>query len=364
MSLQIKDGLVMLYYCFDIANEIHLDKVEKVFGKKPEPSELVIERLTPKYIKHRVAPLLVRMPKLVVGKDQFLVDAKLYDFGVVTIRLQKKLDGDLSNLKKVSANFANNKDLENEAKKILEKIKKEIGPSMEKHYIEVDEFFEDYIVFKANSFDKKIKSDELLKNYSAEIGHALRCDSGNLSERELQDAVKNPLSYYDDDLVIVDWNASFVYDREHSYDVIDVLEYALIESLELRTYDTVLDIVLERAYEDVPAKKALGLSPFSSKIDYLSTIKLEVSEIMERVSNSIKLIGDDYLAKVYSAASSRFYMDSWRNSVEKKLDTLEDMYSTLSGRLWDKRLLIVEILMTVLFFVWFFTEIFLVFLGK
>src|SRR3989344_8488855 len=87
MPLQIKDGLLMLYYCFDIANEIKLDKVEKVFGKKPEPAELALERLTPKYIKHRVAPLLVRMNKISVGKDQFLVDVKLYDFGVVTIRI-------------------------------------------------------------------------------------------------------------------------------------------------------------------------------------------------------------------------------------------------------------------------------------
>src|SRR3989338_6712469 len=166
MSLQIKDGLLMLYYCFDIANEIHLDKVEKVFGKKPEPTELVLERLTPKYIRHRVAPLLVRMPKVSVGKDQFLVDVKLYDFGVVTIRFQKKLESTLSELKKISTQFANNKDLENEAKKILEKIKKEIELAIEKHRLQVEEFFEDYIVFKANAFEKKIKSDELLKMYS------------------------------------------------------------------------------------------------------------------------------------------------------------------------------------------------------
>jgi len=364
MSLQIKDGLLMLYYCFDIANEIKLDKVEKVFGEKPKQSELVFERLTPKYIKHRTAPLLIRMGNFSAEKMQFSVDAKLYDFGVITIRFISKLTSDLDVLKKISSKIANSEELPKEAKRILEKIKKEIEPAVEKHIIEVEEFFEDYIIFKANEFDKKIKSEELLKNYSDEIAQALRCDSGSLSNQELKNAVKNPLSYYDDDLVIVDWNSAFVYDREHSYDVIDVIEYALIESLELRTYDTVLDTAIEKAYADLLTKKKFGLSPFSSKLDYLSTIKLEISDIIEKISNFMKLVGDDYLAKVYSTASERFYLDKWRSSVERKLDTVESTYSTLSGRLSNRRLLFVEVLMTILFFVWFITDIAILFLGK
>jgi len=364
MSLTIQNGNLMVYYCFDIANEIKLDKVEKVFGKKPETSELVVERLTPEYIRHRVPPLLVRMGKVKIGKTEFIVKAKIYDFGVVTIIFVSKLRGKLNDLKKLSQKIASSKVLPKEARKFLEKIKQEIEPSMERHKIQVEEFFEDFLIFKVNKFYQKTKIPDLLKDHGKNIAKALRCDAGNLSENEIQDAIKNPLSYYEDDLVVVDWNAAFIYDKKESYDLIDVLEYALIESLELRTYDTVLDIVLEKAYTDISNIKKFSLYPHSKTISYLTEVKVEISDIIEKVSNLIKLIGDVYLAKVYASASERFYMNEWRKSVEKKLDTIESIYSTISGRTWDRRLLLVEVFMTALFVVWFALEMTLLLLGK
>ena len=35
-SLKIKSGNAMVYYCFDIANEIDVDNIETIFGQKPE----------------------------------------------------------------------------------------------------------------------------------------------------------------------------------------------------------------------------------------------------------------------------------------------------------------------------------------
>jgi hypothetical protein len=45
------------------------------------------------------------------------------------------------------------------------------------------------------------------------------------------------------------------------------------------------------------------------------------------VEYSIKLIGDWYSAKLYSLISKKFHLDTWKGYIDKKLDTIEDIYS-------------------------------------
>ncbi len=360
-ELKIAKGSVMVYYCFDIANEIDLDKIETVFGKKPESGEIILERLTPSYVQYKKPPILLRLGKRSIGKFKFELEAKLYRFGVVTVRLWMPIKCSIKNLYQLSSELANNSELEKTARAELEKIKKEIHPKLETHKMDVEEFFEDYIIFEINKFNRKVTPEELLEKYKMDIAHALRCEKGELSRRELLDAVKFYLSYYKDDIVFIDWNAALIFDEKHTYDVTDVLEYAVIELLELRTYDTVLDKVLDKAYSDLLKKTRFSLSPHTKTINYLTEVRLEISDVIEKVENSLKLVGDLYLAKVYTIASGRFYHDKWRKGVEKKLDTLESIYSTLSGRQWDRKLLLVEIFMGALFMAWFLMEIVLLF---
>jgi hypothetical protein len=122
--------------------------------------------------------------------------------------------------------------------------------------------------------------------------------------------------------------------------------------LELRTYDALLDRVLDRAYDDLEKKPSLlTLRPFSSSpiIDYLSEMKLDVSEVIEKVTNSLKLIGDPYLARVYTVAATRFGLAAWQASVHQKLATVESLYELLYERTQARQLLVLELLIVVLF---------------
>ena len=363
-DLRIKSGNAMVYYCFDIANEIDIDKIETILGKMAEKKNIVFERITPSYVQYAKPPILVRMGKRKVGRFNFEVEAKLYDFGVVTIRFWMRIRGPLKGLKELSSKLVNNKRLEDVAREEVKKIKEDVSQVTESHKMQIEEFFEDYIIFEVNKFNRPVKPEELVENYKIDIARALRSEN-RLSMHELLDAIKFHLSYYKDDIVFIDWNAAFIFDEKHTYDVHDVLEYAVIELLELRTYDTVLDRVLDKAYTDMLKSKKFSLSPYSKTMDYLTTVKLEISDIIEKVENSLKLVGDLYLAKVYTVASGRFYHEKWRRSVEKKLETIESIYSTISSRVWDRRLLFVEVFMTLLFTVWFVTELIILFvIGK
>ena len=222
----------------------------------------------------------------------------------------------------------------------------------------------DGIIVEVNKFNMPVTAKELVEKHRLEIGQLLRCEEAELDESQITDSLKQPLSYSKKDLVLIDWNAAFIYDTKHNYDVIDIIEYAVIELLELRTYDTVLDNVLDKAYTDVlKKKKGFSLSPYSKTMDYLAEVKLEISDIIEKVENSLKLIGDLYLAKVYAVAAERFYHEKWRRSVEKKMETVEHIYSTTTSRMWDRKLLLVEIFMTLFFVLWFVTELVIFFVA-
>jgi hypothetical protein len=358
--LIVEQGTFSLYYCFDVGEEIELDKIEKIFGEAPTASRLVYERLTPAYVQYRRAPLLVELGSLELqtGKNMYRAEcrAKLYDFGVITIIFRLLLRGPLHSLMSLSAELIGNPQLYQAAQAQLERLRDELKRAIVQAPYEItkglpgEPDWEDYAIFYVQRFDRPLSARELLPAYGLELARILRSETEPLSDSELADAVKQALSYYEDELAVIDWNATFLYDTRHSYDLPDVLEYAVILLLELRTYDTVLDRVLDRAYDDLARKRrTISLRPFASTIDYLSQVKLDVSEVIEKVTNSLKLIGDPYLAKVYNATATRFYLATWQGSLGKKLDTVEDLYALLHDRTQTRRMLILEILIVLLF---------------
>ena len=236
----------MLYYCYDVSDEIQLKQVESILGQKPEVSKLVSERI-PSYVQYKIAPLLVRLgeQEIILGgkKIKVLAEAKLYNFGVITIRFWLPYSGPLKAMEKLAAEITGNPVLEKVARRQLKGVLLEIRDAMVSAH--KPKFWEDYIMINVNRFDHEIAGLDLLKKAGSDIAANLCCEDEKMSEQEIADALQNPLSYYEDELVLIDWNAAFIYNPRVSYDVADVVEFALISSLELRTYDSLLDRALD-----------------------------------------------------------------------------------------------------------------------
>jgi hypothetical protein len=363
-ELQIRKGVLWLYYCFDVANEITLEKIEKIFGADPTESLLVCERLTPAFVQYRKAPLLVYLGEVQLTIDSKTVKAdcraKLYDFGVVSIIFTVPINGSLAALSQLSSSVVANKTIRSAAEREMQRLREEVSLALQRPHQHSDAW-EDYAIFAVQEFHTPTDTRSLRETYSSEIAKILLAEVDELSETELSDAIRNPLSYYENELAFVDWNVAFIFDPRHSYDVPDILEYAVIMLLELRTYDSLLDTTLEKAYQDLEGRASLlSLSPYSSTSDYLSQVKLGVSEVIEKTTNSLKLIGDIYLAKVYAAAAERFSLDNWEKSVREKLQTIESIYTELYERTMTRRLLVLEVLIVVLFVI----DIFLIFFER
>jgi len=353
-NIQIKKGRIFLYFCFEVANEITLENIEKIFGKSPELSKLEYHRLTPRYIQYKSPPLFVKIENIEINKRKFEITAKMFEFGVITIKFSTSFSGSLKSLQEISYELTENKDIQKKAESSLKKVINEIKGTLINPREEFD--WEDYCIFIVNKFDKKIDAKTLLAQNKKELAYILRSDI-NLSDMEIHDSIKNPIMYTPNDVILTDWNATFIYNTAFtyvphlSYNILDVLEYAVIELLELRVYDDTLDKSLDMAYEDITKEKRikLSLNPFGKTLNQLSQVKLDISSIIDKVENALKLFGDLYLVKIYNAASSRFYLGNWKNSVREKLNTIQNTYSFLYEQTTNRRMVILEIMIVLLF---------------
>jgi hypothetical protein len=349
--LMITQGFVMLYYCFDAGYEIYLAGLEKIRGKTAHQSPLIYKRLTPPYIQYKVPPLLIRLGKkraVVDGKELAIsVDAKIYDFGVITIRFILPLSCTIDQLNELSTLWTESPVLRKKAISEFLKIRTDVLLSIVKPREDAEKDMEDYAIFMIQAFDPSIKAIDLLHNHRTELTGILREEKG-LSESEISDALKKPLSYRDSDLALIDWNGAFIFDPEASYDVPDVIEFALIQLLELRLYDQMLDKIIDDAYDALSSTRH-RLFPFSKTLQNLSRMKLDISEIIDRLMYHLKLIGDLYLAKVYETASNRFYLEHWKSAIRQKLTTIESIYNELSMRIQTNRMIVLEAAIVLLF---------------
>src|SRR2546422_2574812 len=87
----------------------------------------------------------------------------------------------------------------------------------------------------------------------------------------------------------------------------------------MRFLDQQLDDVLERAYELLQPRPTRIGAPGREGPDLrrLARLQLDGAILFEQVTNALKLVGDQYLARVYSLASRRFHLGEWDASITR-----------------------------------------------
>jgi uncharacterized Rmd1/YagE family protein len=70
--------------------------------------------------------------------------------------------------------------------------------------------------------------------------------------------------------------------------------------------------------------------------------------LFEGVTNALKLVGDQYLARLYRLASRRMRLPDWYESITRKLGTVESIYEKLSDQASALRLEALEWIIIVL----------------
>ena len=170
-----------------------------------------------------------------------------------------------------------------------------------------------------------------------------------LSKQESEESTARYLSYYDSDLVVIDWDAALLIDEPRDFDeTLYIMELANLQLAELEAYDRLLDDALERSYRD------LGERPLRSRGDILRElreIRIDMARLNDELSNTTKFFGDWHLARIYERIATRFHLGDWHRTIDGKLKTLDDLYQILKHDQSNRWMVILEATIVLLFII-------------
>ena len=182
-------------------------------------------------------------------------------------------------------------------------------------------------------------------------------DLDHLSRQEADESTGRFLSYYEHDLVVIDWDAALIMDDPRLFDeTLYVMELANLQLAELEAYDRILDDSLDRAYRDLTGRSARGRTQILRE---LREIRIDLARFSDELSNITKFFGDWHLARVYENISARFHLSDWHRTIDKKLQTLDDLYQLLQHDQTNRWMLILEVTIVLLFII----DLVILFLG-
>ncbi|HUI90951.1 MAG TPA: hypothetical protein VLX68_01780 [Chitinivibrionales bacterium] len=352
----IGKGICHVLYAFDIGRATNLSKcLERIPALGGHATLLNKNRRAPKYFGFDPQPLSVvqvsrEIPSIGGRELSRAVSLTFYDFGALSISYDIPVSGALADLRDLSIAVDESETLPAEARRRASNVTKALGDAIDHPLVSVP--VEDYLIFEIGDFELGGPAATLHERAGALLAQVLRAERRSLSESETADALTCRISYGDGDVTLVDWNAAMIFDRD-AEDIRSVLEFANIELLELRFLDYQLDSSLDTSFElSARPQRLLRLVPgWTPRIARrISTMQLEGAILFERVSNAPKLLGDQFLARVYRLASQRFHVSEWNSSILRKLDTIEDFYKQIHDTAASQRLEMLEWIIIALIF--------------
>lgn len=355
-DLTFQRATLRCYRLYDIADEINLEEARKVLSA--DTRRIRLSREGSKYIELPNPPLGVELGKRVLqlvrqGRSvEVFAEARIFDHGAISVRVDYPVPEGmgLDELVPIADELYDSEQVDALCLDLSEQLRSALKRVMQgSHHWEQSE---SYTVIFCQALSTPTSARPSAADVLAVPGLAAlmlgeRHDL-NLSHRESGEVLQHSFSYTEEDLVVIDWNAAFVYEPSGSPDIPDILEIVNAQLLEFRYYDAQLDLRLNTIYDELERKKrtwawtSLFLSPYRRLARRTLATVLEISEFVERAENSLKVIGDVYLAKVYEAASEQFRVPAWQRSVTRKQGIIAQVYGLLKGEVDTDRALTLE----------------------
>jgi len=348
----IKDGVAYVLFAYDVGLSIALDAAEKRVTSMTERTPIKHQRRAPKYFDFQPIPLRVTQVaephRIGAFRTVPAAETVLYDFGAVCVTYQIPLTGPFSGLLGLSEALYDNEALLADSRRLVEELLSGIRPAIARP--DISTFYEDYVIFQVREFDEPGAYRRLLAENRPLVAQVLRADSDLQSEQEVADALLCDISYGAEDLTLVDWVSALVFAKTAD-DTRAVLEFGQVQLLELRHLDHQLDAALDRCYEALTrSTQQRFVLPAAASDDMreIGQLQVESAVLFEGINNALKLLGDQYLARLYEQVAKRYHLDAWDESILRKLRTLESIYAKIEDAQSSARLEFLEWIVIVL----------------
>ena len=350
------DGSATAYRLFDIGYEIDLDRAAQLLGGD--------ERGRARPGRPEARAFEIRHPPLsaLLGDREVAIDgrtlsgtlaAHLFDFGVCSLRFTVNAGssttwGEFTALGSAIDSDGLARFLDDEIVVLVQRLRAAIAQPG------IAPVVEEYVVFRVRAMHTNGQSAPTSSALTdVHLAELLLGERQALSESARRDLLGARSSYYADDLAVLTWdNALIVEPREADTDVEYVLEFANAQLLELRVYDAKLDAELPALYDRIEAaRRHIFRGRFRSVLADLQTRVAEITEIVERADNALKVTDDAYLARIYDKALELFRERGWRTGISRKLTIFRETYAMLNDETQSARAELLEIAIVLLILV-------------
>lgn len=351
-EFKIRKGSILIYRVFDIAEEVNLQKAENLLRQTGGESRFGLTARSRNAVIIRNAPVRFGLGNTRLQlKEKSLnaeVVATVWDYGALSVAFQVPIEPGTSwkELLNVAAALNTPSEYVNQLDNLAQQKSRHAVDLLKSclHRPNAWPSFEDYIIYFLEEVEGVKKASEFIKeaNLSSLIlGEAVE----SLADETKAGILENIFQYAEDDFVLVDWNSAVVLEPSGLREIPDVLEFALTHLLEVRYYDDLLDKRLHELYESVEAGRSRTIRGQLSGISRDANSRyIEFSEFMERMGNSLKVVGDFYLARIFRAALRRFRVNDWQENITRKMNVLAQVSQILQAETNVRRSHLLEVI--------------------
>jgi hypothetical protein len=330
-------GTLHLYVAFDWGDEVDLERARQLVPA--EVHELPRRRRTPPSIAYRPPPLRFRLAPVALGLPvgdgaPAEAEATVFDFAAVSVAFRVPLRLPLADLLRLAGALAEPEPIHAAARAAIAPLHARLLPAVRDPAWR-DDLSEEYFVFRLPPGDPLPEVYPPVER-GAWLAGLLRLEPGPLSDEEVTEALRLHLRYSPDDLFVPDWAAAVLIDAEPGCnETLQVIELANVQLLEYRNIDGRLDANMMGAYRLVHEARQGRLRfwrSYDQPLRALGELKVEANDLFERTGNVLKLVGDQYLARVYGLLAARLHLREWESSIQRKLDVAEGIYGVVSDQ--------------------------------
>ncbi len=358
-AFTVETGATLALFAYDIGFSVDLKQAEALLANLSQRDEIKRRRRAPAHFVHAPPPLRIPQPADPIAIAGFSttrgVDCLLYEFGAVSVSYTIPITGRIESLVELGEALYENVALLEDSRRRVEGLLEAIRPAVSRPG--VSPLVEDYAIHHLGCPPQGAAIPTLIEANAPSLARLLRAERSALSDQEINEALAARVSYGRHDAVVIDWNAAIVIDAEPgAEDVRAVLEHANVELLEMRWLDDELDRSLEEAYERTTprsprlgkAGRRLSVRTPLANLRRIARLQTDAALLFEGVNNALKLVGDQYLARVYRRTAERLHLPAWDANILRKINTLESMYQKLVDAQTTRRMEILEWIIIIL----------------
>ncbi|HTY60897.1 MAG TPA: hypothetical protein VMG30_01445 [Acidobacteriota bacterium] len=336
---------------FDWGDEVDLEQAKRLV--RAEEHKLLRRSRTPSSIAYKPAPLTISLDEVPlelpeIGPLAAIADATVFDFAGVSVDLKIPFSLTPDRLLGLAGYLAEGDPLVIAAKSALEPLYRKLLPAIQQPLW--SSLSEDYFVFLISPGPLLPTPATLLDLKAGWVAGLVRMETSALSSEEISEAVRLHLSYSPEDLFVPDWAAAVLIDRDCD-ETLQTIQFVNLLLLEFRHLDERLAIRLAAAYKLIQPLVRSRLPLWHThhrSLRSLGELKMEANSMIERPVNVLKLVGDQYIARVYSLLAKRFHLEEWEQSIRRTLEVIEGAYGVISDQAATYRTEILEIIVIVL----------------